>query len=130
MKDVDIEDCITHTEGVCKRTHTQSFQTRSHFDELIASSPDDLTSSAQIRSYVMRWCAKQRLVVSYHQLETIEMNFPYHRAQRISEAIPLGLASVPSTTSPHPDASPCYSPVPSDDEGLAPIFRGVQSKDI
>ena len=76
----------------------------------------------------MRWAAKNRCVISYHQCETVEMNFPYHRAERaISEAIPLGLASEPSSPSDH--ASPtCYSPVPSVQAGPSTVLRRVQSQ--
>lgn len=107
-----------------------------HFSKLLSSIPADacLDSSAQIRRYIYTWCARNGVVISYHQCETVETNLPYHRAQAQStEATPLGLASEPTSSSNQPvqnACSPSYSPVPCDEEATERLLCGLQSPQV
>lgn len=140
-KNVDIEQAQTHQEGKTVGRLITTWVMKEHFPKLVQSLISDDSHIdgryGHTRTLILRWCARQSVVISRIQLETCEINLDYH----ITEAKRLGLASEPHLPSslqdgsptPGPEASPNYSPreevILSSVQSQVPLTVDIESSD-
>lgn len=147
VKNVDIDAALANPEGkAVKIREIETFVMKKHFPRLVQTCLDNALSPdgryGNCARLIHMWCAVNQIVISRVQLETVELNLPYHckdASRSLTEAEPLGLASVPPLPSPpqqHDDGA-CASPIQAtsdldDDEreAVEAIFSRLQSEGL